>query len=75
MMTTKLIADGGSQAIRLPESCRFDCDELCVNRIGNAVVLTPKSGDMPSPMMAAAELFADDFMEGVEDLRLQEVTR
>lgn len=72
MMTAKLIANGGSQAVRLPKSCRFDGDEVYVNRIGGAVVLTPKGNDMLSSMMAAADLFTDDFMEGVEDLPLQE---
>ena len=72
MMTAKLIANGGSQAVRLPKSCRFDGDEVYVNRIGGAVVLTPKGNDMLSSMMAAVDLFTDDFMEGVEDLPLQE---
>ena len=74
MMTAKLIANGGSQAVRLPKSCRFDGDEVYVNRIGGAVVLTPKGNDMLSSMMAAVDLFTDDFMEGVEDLPLQERT-
>ena len=72
MMTAKLIANGGSQAVRLPKSCRFDGDEVYVNRIGGAVVLTPKGNNMLSSMMAAVDLFTDDFMEGVEDLPLQE---
>ena len=72
MMTAKLIANGGSQAVRLPKSCRFDGDEVYVNRIGGAVVLTPKGNDMLSSMMAAVDLFTEDFMEGVEDLPLQE---
>ena len=72
MMTAKLIANGGSQAVRLPKSCRFDGDEVYVNRIGGAVVLTPKGNDMLSSMMAAVDLFTDDFMEGVEDLPPQE---
>jgi len=72
MMTAKVIANGGSQAVRLPKSCRFDGDEVYVNRIGGAVVLTPKGNDMLSSMMAAVDLFTDDFMEGIEDLPLQE---
>ena len=72
MMTAKVIANGGSQAVRLPKSCRFDGDEVYVNRIGGAVVLTSKENDMLSSMMAAVNLFTDDFMEDVEDLPLQE---
>lgn len=72
MMTAKLIANGGSQAVRLPKSCRFEGSEVLVNKVGDAVVLTPKDGGMLASMMAAAEMFTDDFMEGVEDLPLQE---
>ena len=72
MITAKLIANGGSQAVRLPKSCRFDGDEVYVNRVGGAVVLTPKDNDMLSSMMAAVDLFTDDFMEGIGDLPLQE---
>ena len=50
----------------------LDGDEAYVNRIGDAVVLTPKKSDMLASMLAAADLFTDDFMEGVEDLPLQE---
>ena len=72
MLTAKLIANGGSQAVRLPKSCRFEGEEVYVNRIGDAVVLTPVKSDMFTSMMAAADLFTDDFMEDVEDLPLQE---
>ncbi|HAM14794.1 MAG TPA: AbrB/MazE/SpoVT family DNA-binding domain-containing protein [Eggerthellaceae bacterium] len=72
MMTAKLITSNGSQAVLLPEGCRLDGDEAYVNRIGDAVVLTPKNNDMFTSMLASAGLFTDDFMEGVEDLPLQE---
>ena len=60
--------------MRLPKSCRFEGDEVYVNRIGDAVVLTSKKSDMLASMLAAADLFTDDFMEGIEDLPLQERT-
>lgn len=72
MMTAKLIANGGSQAVRLPKSCRFEGDEVYVNRIGDAVVLTSKKSNMLASMLAAADLFTADFMEDYEDLPLQE---
>ena len=72
MMTAKLVADGGSQAVLLPEGCRLDGDEVYVNRIGDAVVLAPKNNGIFASMLAAADSFADDFMEGVKDLPLQE---
>ena len=72
MMTAKLIANGGSQAVRLPKSCRFEGTEVFVNRIGESVILMPKNGDRLASMMAATELFTDDFMEDAHDLPIQE---
>ena len=72
MMTAKLITSNGSQAVLLPDGCRFEGDEVYANRIGDAVVLTPKSNGMFTSMLASANLFTDDFMEGVGDLPLQE---
>ena len=38
----KVFRNGSSQAVRLPKECRFQADEVCVKRIGSAVVLFPK---------------------------------
>ena len=39
----KIFQNGGSQAVRLPKSCRFDDDqqEVIVRRVGNQVILEP----------------------------------
>jgi len=39
----KLFRNGGSQAVRLPKSCRFrdDQEEVIVRRVGKRVVLEP----------------------------------
>jgi antitoxin VapB len=38
----KLFQNGGSQAVRLPKSCRFeDQDEVLVHREGDRVILEP----------------------------------
>jgi antitoxin VapB len=39
----KIFQNGGSQAVRLPKSCRFpeDQQEVLVHRIGRKVVLEP----------------------------------
>lgn len=47
----KVFANGASQAVRLPKEFRFDSDEVCIKRIGSAVLLFPKE--------AAWELMAD----------------
>lgn len=38
----KIFQNGGSQAVRLPKSCRFNGqDELVVRRVGRKVILEP----------------------------------
>ena len=39
----KIFRNGGSQAVRLPKSCRFsdDQDEVIVRRVGRQVILEP----------------------------------
>jgi antitoxin VapB len=39
----KIFRNGGSQAVRLPKSCRFDegQDEVIVHRVGRQVILEP----------------------------------
>lgn len=71
METAKLFTNGGSQAVRLPKNCRFDDDEVLVNRVGNAVILLPKN-DSWSTAMIGLSMFTDDFMENYEQLPVQE---
>jgi len=40
--TAKIFINGASQAVRLPKEFRFDADEVCIKRIGSAVLLFPK---------------------------------
>ena len=40
--TAKIFTHGGSQAVRLPKSCRFSCDEVAVKKIGDIVMLYKK---------------------------------
>ncbi len=39
----KIFTNGASQAVRLPKEFRFDGDEVCIKRIGSAVLLFPKA--------------------------------
>ena len=61
MDTAKIFTNGGSQAIRLPKTCRFDNDEVFVNRIGNIVMLIPKEERWKN-MVRSIDYFTDDFM-------------
>ncbi len=73
MDTAKLFTNGGSQAIRLPKSCRFDSSEVLVNRIGNVVMLIPKDSKWQN-LLTSLPMFTDDFLtEEVETLPAEEM--
>jgi len=59
--TAKLFKNGASQAVRLPKEFRFDSDEVCIKRIGSAILLFPKS-DAWDLMEHALGQVDDDFM-------------
>jgi antitoxin VapB len=69
MMTAKVFENGRSQAVRLPKECRFNTEEVVVNRIGDVVMLMPKTNKWNS-FMQAIDMFSDDFMK---DGRMDEV--
>lgn len=72
MEMAKVFTNGGSQAVRLPKNCRFDQDEVLVNRIGSVVILIPKD-DPWAPMMQGLDMFTEDFLaDGIKDLPIQE---
>ena len=71
MMTAKVFENGRSQAVRLPKECRFDTDEVAVNRIGDIVLLMPKTNKWSS-FMQAIDMFSDDFMQDGRDGRLEQ---
>ncbi len=61
MNTAKLFTNGSSQAVRLPKEYRFDEDEVIINRIGDTIVLYPKSSGW-APLLNASGKFTEDFM-------------
>lgn len=72
MMTAKVFENGRSQAIRLPKEYRFKDSEVCINRIGDIVILMPKDTKWQG-FMQALDMFSQDFMEnGREDQINQE---
>ena len=73
METAKLFAEGDSQAVRLPENYRFEGNEVLINKIGNAVILVSKNDPWSSAVMGLS-MYTEDFMEGYEDLSVQERT-
>lgn len=62
MEQARLFMSGGSQAVRLPRSYRFEGDRVLIKRMGNAVILLPRDDPWRS-LLDAVALFSDDFME------------
>ena len=73
-MTAKVFKNGRSQAVRLPKEYRFHCDEVMVNKIGDAVVLLPKNSKWNS-FITAIDIFSDDFMVDREDNEVHKSSR
>ena len=74
MEYARVFTNGGSQAIRLPKNCRFNDDEVLVNRVGSVVILMPRN-DPWKAMLDSLDLFTPDFLaDGIEDLPVQERT-
>ena len=67
----KLFASGGSQAVRLPADCRFPGKEVFIYRDGERIVLAPKPESW-ADYLARGPRASANFMEGVEDLPVQE---
>lgn len=61
MKTAKLFKNGDSQAVRLPKEFRLAGDEVFIKRMGNAIVLLPKSQSWDT-LIASLSKFSDDFM-------------
>ena len=43
MLTAKIFVNGRSQAVRLPKECQFEGDEVCVQKLGDAVIMVPRT--------------------------------
>lgn len=69
MTTAKIFENGRSQAVRLPKEYRFDSDEVMINRIGDIVMLIPKTVKWES-FRNAVDMFSVDFMVEREDAQL-----
>ena len=72
MDTAKVFMSGRSQAVRLPKEYRFNEEEVYINKVGNVVMLYPKT-DKWENFFAGLDMLTDDCLaEPPEDLPLQE---
>jgi len=65
MMTAKLFTNGSSQAVRLPKEFRFFGNEVYVQKIGEAVMLTPKDKAWES-FLEGTDGFTEDYFDIIE---------
>ncbi len=67
----KIFMNNRSQAVRLPKEFQFNGREVFIRKEGNDVILSPRPSDWSS-YLAEGPVASENFMEGVEDLPVQE---
>jgi antitoxin VapB len=67
----KIFMNNRSQAVRLPKEFQFKTEEVFIRKIGSDVILSPRPSDWSS-YLADAPAASETFMEGIEDLPIQE---
>lgn len=70
----KLFMNNRSQAVRLPKDFQFTTQEVFIRKEGSDVVLSPRPSDWSS-YLSDAPVASASFMEGIEDLPVQERER
>lgn len=58
---TKPFMSGRSQAIRIPKELRIDDAEVVINRVGDSLMVTPKSA-LERTFYSGIEMFTADFL-------------
>src|SRR3984893_5125858 len=58
----KVFMTGRSQAVRLPKEYRVTGDSVYVKRLGNSIVLIPKTSDRWAGLFAALDEWPRDFV-------------
>lgn len=69
--TAKIFMNGRSQAVRLPKEFRFDCDEVFIEKQGDAVILRATAPGWDD-FFDQPPAFGDDFLADREDRPPQE---
>lgn len=72
--TARIFMNNRSQAVRLPKEFQFSASEVFIRKQGDDVILSARPQDW-SAYLETGPVASDEFMEGVEDLPVQERTR
>jgi antitoxin VapB len=71
--TAKIFMNNRNQAVRLPKEFQFATREVFIRKVGDEVILSPRPADW-SDYLDTGPTASPEFMEGVEDLPVQERT-
>jgi antitoxin VapB len=69
--TAKIFMNNRSQAVRLPKEFQFDVTEVFIRKVGDEIILSPRPANWSS-YLATGPVASAEFLEGVEDLPVQE---
>jgi antitoxin VapB len=67
----KVFMNNRSQAVRLPKEFQFTTSEVFIRKQGDEVILSARPKDW-SAYLASDSVASEEFMDGVEDLPVQE---
>jgi antitoxin VapB len=71
LRTAKIFMNNRSQAVRLPKEFQFSTSEVFIRKQGDDVILSARPNDWSS-FLESAPVASAEFMEGIEDLPVQE---
>ena len=66
----KLFMNGRSQAVRLPAECRFDADEVTIQKLGDTVIISPKTNRWDE-FFAREALPVDERIPDIEEMEYE----
>jgi antitoxin VapB len=69
--TAKIFMNNRSQAVRLPKEFQFNTPEVFIRKNGDDVILSARPTDW-SAYLTSGPVASEEFMEGIEDLPVQE---
>jgi antitoxin VapB len=67
----KIFMNNRSQAVRLPKEFQFATSEVFIRKQGDDVILSARPEDW-SAYLTSGPVASEEFMDGVEDLPVQE---
>ena len=69
--TAKIFMNNRSQAVRLPKEFQFSVSEVFIRKEGEDVILPPRPKSW-SDYLELDAIASEEFMQGIEDLPVQE---